>query len=324
MKVSVAFCTYNGEHFLKEQLDSILNQTVAVDEIIICDDKSTDSTVSILNEYKEKFPSVISIYENENTLRSVKNFEKAISLCTGDIIFLSDQDDIWVNNKVEKYCTYFNENPSIEVLASNGYCIDEKSVVREKYSLWDIPEFLREQNIKIDYFKTITHFSNIATGASMAFRRSILYQTLPFPIVEDLHHDEWIAIIASSKNTFEMLNEKYFYYRIHEKQQIGGVFFDKTEKQKQFLIKHFNISIKKKSFYILKRKIKKLIYAYKKTKKIINLQSKHNLLFEKNIADIKTAYDETIDEIKKKFPIRFAALTITDKILKKRQFKTDK
>ena len=127
MKISVALCTYNGEKFLKEQLDSILNQTIAVDEIIICDDKSTDTTLSILRDYKKKYPTIISIYENENTLKSVKNFEKAISLCTGDIIFLSDQDDIWVDIKVEKYCDYFNENAAIQVLASNGYCINEKS-----------------------------------------------------------------------------------------------------------------------------------------------------------------------------------------------------
>ncbi len=321
MTISVALCTYNGEQFLKEQLDSILNQTLAVDEIIICDDKSTDATISILKEYKEIFPSVISIYENENTLKSVKNFEKAISLCTGNIIFLSDQDDIWVNNKVEKYCAFFNENPSIEVLASNGYCIDEKSVVSEKYSLWDIPEFLREQNIKIDYFKTITYFSNIVTGASMAFRRSILPELLPFPIIKDLHHDEWITIIASSKNAFEMLNEKYFYYRIHDKQQVGGLFFDKTERQKKFLTRHFNLYIKGENFRILKRKIKKLAFAYNYNKRFIHEQGKHHQLFVKNMAEIKDLYYETIDEIKKRFPIQYFILKIFDKIRNKRQLK---
>ena len=76
MTTSVALCTFNGEKFLKEQLDSILNQTVTIDEIIVCDDGSTDATISILNSYKEKFPEIFNIYINEENLRSVKNFEK--------------------------------------------------------------------------------------------------------------------------------------------------------------------------------------------------------------------------------------------------------
>jgi glycosyltransferase involved in cell wall biosynthesis len=321
MKLSVALCTYNGELFLKEQLDSILNQTLAVDEIIICDDKSTDTTIAIVKEYQEKYSEIISIYENETTLRSVKNFEKAISLCTGDMIFLSDQDDIWVNTKTEKYCEFFNQNPTIQVLASNGYCIDEKSVVSEKYSLWDISDFLREQGVKIDYFKTITYFSNIATGASMALRKEILPEILPFPVIKDLHHDEWIAIIASSKNAFEMLNEKYFYYRIHQHQQIGGVFFDKTEKQKRFLTKYYDISLKNGNFYFLKRKIKKLIYAYNKNHQFINEQEKHKELFKENGIQIKAAYHNTINQIKKKYPVRYFILRVIDKIQNKRQLK---
>jgi glycosyltransferase involved in cell wall biosynthesis len=100
VNISVAICTYNGEKFLKQQLDSILLQTVCVNEIIICDDISTDSTIEILEAYQNKYPSLIKIFRNEKTLMTVKNFEKAITLTTGDIIFLADQDDIWCLNKV--------------------------------------------------------------------------------------------------------------------------------------------------------------------------------------------------------------------------------
>ena len=122
MKISVALCTYNGEKFINEQLDSILNQSKKIDEIIICDDCSTDNTIGILNKYYEQYPNIFKIYINRVNLKSVKNFEKAILLSSGDFIFLSDQDDIWVHNKVEKYIQYFNENPTIDV-------IDRKSVV---------------------------------------------------------------------------------------------------------------------------------------------------------------------------------------------------
>ena len=157
MKLSVAMCTYNGAEFIRQQLDSILKQSVSVDEIIICDDFSTDSTIEIINEYIEKFPLIIYLHKNEICLRSVKNFEKAINLCTGDIIFLSDQDDVWAKNKVKVYIQYFNDNLNINVIGSNGFCIDENSNEIDKYSLWDIPNFLKEQNIPFDYFKIIKY-----------------------------------------------------------------------------------------------------------------------------------------------------------------------
>jgi glycosyltransferase involved in cell wall biosynthesis len=208
MKISVALCTYNGEKFLKEQIDSILNQTVKVDEIIVCDDISTDDTLTILEEYSNKNPNLFKIYKNEKNLRSVKNFEKAIQLCTGDIVFLADQDDIWVENKIEKYIDFFNNNSNINAIASNGYCIDEQSKIHEKYAVWDAPHFLREQNIPFNFFSIICNVANVATGATMAIRKEIIPDIVPFPIIPDFHHDEWIAIITSKTNSFELLNEK--------------------------------------------------------------------------------------------------------------------
>ena len=109
MKLSVALCTFNGEIFLKEQLDSILNQSINIDEIIVCDDQSTDNTKQILESYKKDNPDLFKIYYNEKNLRSNKNFEKAIKLTSGDYIFLSDQDDIWKENKVEETLAVFKK-----------------------------------------------------------------------------------------------------------------------------------------------------------------------------------------------------------------------
>ena len=243
MKVSVAMCTFNGAKFISEQIDSILNQTRKVDEIIVCDDGSTDETIIILKKYDAKFPELFKIIQNEINLRSVKNFEKAIQLCSGDFIFLADQDDIWAENKVADYLKYFELNPNIDLIASNGYCIDEKSEVQEKYAIWDVPEFLREKQVSISYFEIISFVFNIATGASFGFRKSIIEDIIPFPKIDSYHHDEWMATIASSKNSFALLNEKYFYYRIHENQQVGGVFFDKTEKVKKSLLRKFNLHL---------------------------------------------------------------------------------
>lgn len=256
--MSVAMCTYNGEKFIHEQIDSILNQTQKVDEIIVCDDGSTDKTIAILEKYSERNPKLFKIYQNKINLQSVKNFEKAINLCNGEIIFLSDQDDIWKANKVENYIKHFNKNPEISVLASNGYCIDDKSQVIKKYTIWDVPQFLKDANIEVNYYEIIAFIGNIATGASMAFRRSFVNTVIPFPVINKFHHDEWIALLSSKCNSFELLNEKYFYYRIHHNQQVGGVFYDKTEKTKTFLTSLFDVKNEKILFKIFRKRLRHL------------------------------------------------------------------
>ena len=322
MTISVALCTYNGEKYIKEQIDSILQQTLNVNEIIVCDDQSTDNTVTVLNQYSIEHPDLFKIYCNDINLRSVKNFEKAISLCTGDIIFLSDQDDIWVTNKVEKYIEHFNKKQYIQVIASNGYCIDENSKVTEMYAIWDVPEFLREQNITFNYFELITYISNIATGASMAFRKEILREVLPFPIIENFHHDEWIAIISANKKAFELLNEKYFYYRKHENQQVGGVFFKKTQQSKELLTNIFNIHHNDFTFLNYKKRLKKLISAYKRNEKMFLYNTYNNLIFNNNLVSIKNLIFNTKIEMKKKYPLKTFLLGISDNLFKKRQFKS--
>ena len=319
MLISVALCTYNGEKFIDQQIDSILNQTLKVDEIIVCDDGSSDRTIEILNQYSKNNPNLFKIYQNEQNLKSVKNFEKAIQLCSGDIIFLSDQDDIWVNEKVEHYISYFDKNPNIKVLASNGYCINEKSEVEEKYSIWDVPQFLREKKVSFTYYKLITYISNIATGASMAFKKEIIKEILPFPILKGFHHDEWIAIIASKKNTFELLNEKYFYYRIHSNQQVGGVFFDKTKQTKQFLTAIFDIDSFNNSFTEQKKSAKKLSLAYHRNKDLLKLETQYSYLFEENLMKIELAFIEMKNKMKKEHRIKTIVLYVFDRILNKRQ-----
>lgn len=321
MKTSVALCTYNGEKYIKEQLDSILNQSVPVDEIVICDDNSNDATHDIINQYCSEFPNIIKFHINEVNLRSVKNFEKAISLCTNEIIFLSDQDDIWHLEKVKHFIAYFENNPNIDVVASNGYCIDDNSKVHDKYAVWDIPQFLTDRGVAFNYHKIICYVSNIATGASMAFRKSICDEILPFPIMKDFHHDEWIAILSSKRNAFVMLPEKYFYYRIHENQQVGGVFFDKTAKVKSDLFDYFNYDDGDVSFINLKKRIKKMIEAFKRNKRLSKLDTEYVSFFKDNKAEIKRNILVLKLTMKKKYPILTFGLNITDKILGKRQFK---
>src|SRR5262249_10160572 len=101
-KISIALCTYNGAKYLSSQLESYLAQTCLPDEVVVCDDCSQDETVTILNDFAIRAPFPVRILVNDQNLGSTKNFEKSISLCSGEIIFLSDQDDVWMPNKIER------------------------------------------------------------------------------------------------------------------------------------------------------------------------------------------------------------------------------
>ena len=318
MKTSVALCTYNGENFLREQLDSILNQTKAVDEIVVCDDGSTDSTLQILEEYYQKNPDIFRIFKNEINLRSVKNFEKAISLCENEIIFLCDQDDFWIENKVETITNFFQKNPTINVVATNGFGIDDAGNLLEVHSLWDIPRFFQEENIEIDYFKIIAFAGNIATGASMALRKKFVKDVIPFPVIEEFHHDEWIALNAASNQSFEFLQEKLFKYRIHSQQQVGDVFLPKNDKSRQLLIQHFNFSVQDEKFKSFKFVLKRISKSYKKNN-ILSQEKNYEEISRKIKKDLEILYEEKKMQMKNLYPFKARLLNLSDKILNKRK-----
>ena len=311
---SVALCSYNGEKYIHQQIDSILSQTHRPSEIVVCDDGSTDRTPEILAEYQKQYPEIFRIHFNEINLRSVKNFEKAIFLCSKDIIFLSDQDDIWAENKAEKIVYFLDNHAEIDAVATNGFCIDENGTVHEKYSLWDAPVFLREKGKNIDYFEIILH-CNIATGASMAFRAALKPEIMPFPVLKDYHHDEWIAVNTARKGRFAFLNDKLFYYRTHQEQQVGGVFFDKTEEGKAKLMKSFNLEPNNFSEY--KKLLKRLLRFYEINVIIEDRNQGHP---SSNISQsIKERYDSLKNEFKNKFPLKSRILFLSDKIMGKKR-----
>ena len=129
--VSIAMCTYNGEKYLRGQLDSIIGQTYKNLEIIIVDDGSKDATMHILNTYAS-IDNRIKIFQNEKNLGFVQNFSKAISLCNGDFIALADQDDIWKKNKIEVFINEIGENT---LIYSDAQLMDENDLS------WDCSKF---------------------------------------------------------------------------------------------------------------------------------------------------------------------------------------
>jgi glycosyltransferase involved in cell wall biosynthesis len=326
MKISVAMCTYNGAPFIREQLDSILQQTLAVDEIVICDDGSTDETIEIIKAYQIANPKLITLHQNDETLRSVKNFEKCIKLCQGDLIFLCDQDDIWLASKVATHVAYYEAHPHIKVIASNGYCINEQSLVEDCYSLWDVPTFLEEQGHTFDYYELISFVGNIATGATMSFKKDFHAHMFPFPIIKNFHHDEWLIRLASLECQFILIPDKLTRYRIHSQQQVGGVFFPKTVEKKEMLSLRYSShlsaeELKLKTFKFYQRQLKILTEVMANYRKFTNyFKDRQSFFFDAFHSRIEVNNCKILmlkKEMKKAHPIKSFCIEIINSILRK-------
>jgi glycosyltransferase involved in cell wall biosynthesis len=228
MKISVALIVFNGARYIHTQLDSILAQTHKVDEIIVYDDASSDNSKEILEEYKNKHPNLFFIHYNKQNIGPTKNIEKTIQACTGELILLADQDDYWETNKVETIIKYFEQNPTINGVFTNGSLMNSKDELDNKYSLWDVMSFPYKtiksktelnSNLKL-YINTV---ENCVTGATLAIRNNLPFLQKPFPTIKNLVHDRWLAINLAETNSLGILEDKLIRYRIHSAQAIGGM-----------------------------------------------------------------------------------------------------
>ena len=199
--ISVCIATYNGERFIREQIDSILRQLSSDDEIIVSDDGSTDDTISIINSIDDKR---IRIIEGPRKHSPTLNFERAMKEAKGDYIFLADQDDVWKPNKVE-VCIKWLQN--YDCVVSDAEVTD--SNLNPLYpSLYSIMQ-VRQGRI----YNTV--WKNGYTGCCMAFRRKVLNASLPFP--KDIPmHDIWIGNVAAYKYNVKFISEKLVLFRRHE------------------------------------------------------------------------------------------------------------
>ena len=127
LRISVALCTHNGARFLPEQLKGFLDQQRHPDEIIICDDVSTDATLELLEAFARSAPFPVRIYRNSENLGYSRNFMKSVGLCSGDIIAFSDQDDVWYARKLLRLEQFFLSHPDAGGIFSDGDLIDTSS-----------------------------------------------------------------------------------------------------------------------------------------------------------------------------------------------------
>jgi glycosyltransferase involved in cell wall biosynthesis len=223
LKISIAICTYNGETYLQEQLNSYAAQTRLPDEVVVCDDCSSDKTVKIIRDFAERAPFPVRLYANETNLRSTKNFEKAISLCEGDIIFLSDQDDVWHKNKLEKFTAAFETDEQVGLVFCDGELVDE-NLISLNISAWQAIRFdkKRQNSVKNGDGLAVILDNNVVTGCMMAFRAK--YKDLLLPIPNDIQgviHDHWIALLMFTVVKVNFIPERLVKYRQHSGQQLG-------------------------------------------------------------------------------------------------------
>ena len=221
---SVALCTYNGEKYIEEQISSILNQSVPVDEIVVCDDGSTDNTLALIEKFHPHTKMNIRIYRNEHQLGVCANFQKAIDLCEGDIIFLSDQDDVWHQNKVEVVCKWFDENPTKEVVFSDGRLIDEEGKLINNNSLWKCFGLTNFNLQLIDHGSGIELFAygNRVTGATMAIRSEFEYTHCFINYCKNgILHDGALTMLSLYNNQLGYVDTSLIDYRIHRHQKNG-------------------------------------------------------------------------------------------------------
>lgn len=255
--ISIALCTYNGENYLEDQLKSILKQTRLPNEVVICDDCSFDGTIAILEKFKEAAPFKVSIHRNGINLGSTKNFEKCINLCIGDLIFLSDQDDYWLENKLEKIEKEFKDNNTLNLVFTDGFVVD-KNLKSLNYTLFQSLGFDERKKKKIDKYREfdVLMFRDVITGCTMAFKKNAMQGPI-FP--NGWIHDAWIGLTVAAiyPGSIKYLDVPLIYYRQHGFNQVGALNWSTVRTNESFIS-----NIKKNQF----DQIEKAYYNFQKIK----------------------------------------------------------
>lgn len=260
-KVDILLATYNGEQYLREQLNSILSQSYSNFRLLISDDLSTDSTREILAEYVEKDKRII-IFNQEKNLGVVKNFEFLLKKVENKYYMFSDQDDIWKENKIEKSIQTLEETNS-DLVYTDLEVVDENlNVTYESY--WKLKGIYNKIK-KYNNFESL-YLNNFVTGCTILSKKEFIKEVLPLPNTSKfVLHDYWIPLILSQKHKITYIEEPLIKYRQHKNNKVGSK--KKTDELKSFEeIRSLFINVKKEHFTVfiknedkfIDEKIKKL------------------------------------------------------------------
>lgn len=214
MTVAVAVALYNGERFIEEQLESLRKQTRTPDRVVLCDDGSKDRTVEIVREYINKYGLQDSwrLEINPQNLGYIKNFYRAMSLCEADVIFLSDQDDIWAQDKIEKMMQVMEDRNEIKLLSCKGGIVDGEG--KPIHSIMH-KQAKEDGSITAISVKDIMRAYNWP-GMLMCIRKEFFEQIYNSIIKVALPHDLAFTICAADKDAFYEYNYVGAYHRRHD------------------------------------------------------------------------------------------------------------
>lgn len=222
--ISIAMCTYNGEQFLLEQLKSFVHQSILPNELVIFDDASSDNTLAILREFAQEAPFIVHIHRNKQSVGVQKNFELAIEACKGEYIFFSDQDDVWLPNKIE---ITLNKMQSLELancrelpicIHTDLYVVDaELNILANSY--------LKNQGLYHVYSPEeqleVLPVQNFVTGCTVLINKALKNIAMPFP-KNIVMHDYWFALVAACVGKLEFVDAATIKYRQHGNNTIGA------------------------------------------------------------------------------------------------------
>ncbi len=218
-RISVAMCTFNGARYLKEQLESIALQSQPPSELVVCDDRSNDDTLSILNRFEASAPFAVRVIQNSRRLGSTRNFDQAIGMAQSDFIALCDQDDRWAPTKLKRLSDALTADPFLGGAFSDANLIDgdgrptgTRLFTRHKFTA-------RKQRRFISCPTATLLKHDVVTGATLMFRASIRRHCSPIPAT--WVHDGWLAWMIALHSRLTLIPEPLTDYRIHSGQQLG-------------------------------------------------------------------------------------------------------
>jgi glycosyltransferase involved in cell wall biosynthesis len=199
--ISVAMATYNGREYLPEQLASLAAQELLPTELVVCDDGSTDGTVELLDSFAATALFEVHVHRNQKNLGVLRNFERAASLCTGELVFLSDQDDVWLPSKIRQVAALFDSRPGSQVIINDKMITDESLQPTGATMLGNIRGFGSPD-------------ACFVAGCCSAFRREWLDIALPIPDGVPAH-DSWLAGLAHRIGVVSLCEQPLQFYRRH-------------------------------------------------------------------------------------------------------------
>lgn len=231
-RISVVLATYNGAAFLPQQLQSLQQQTLAIDELIVVDDASTDATIALLEAAQQQWPAM-KVVRNSSNQGYLRTFERGLQLATGDVIAFCDQDDIWEHRKLEVLLQAWQ--PEADLIFCDSYLMqaDGTPIGKRISNLKNLQHYYRPEPFII---------GNVVSGHAAIIRRRLLPFILPFP--EHIIHDWWIAFVAAARGGVQYVDEPLVGYRQHAGSVIGAVRQGgarpkkKTRAEKNQLIRH--------------------------------------------------------------------------------------